>query len=253
MFLFQHFNNFDRNRLHISENNKRNIHGVPELEPKVSGRSVSPVRPITSPVSSSKNTSWHPYVKGANNNYNRLNKPLKDGYRSATPIPSFDILPASIPRIEINKAFNDKRIHCNTTSTFYDHSPRSDDSCGFFSHSTHSDSADTIPSGNAISIVDTMIPLKKITKESRWVSVHDGRPVTPYIKTVAYVPKYSNHEYVQNTYNGRNYHCNNGYNVQSKQVSYKDEKYASKANTTLKSTSSYDPCSIFVENPSYKD
>ncbi|VBB32727.1 unnamed protein product, partial [Acanthocheilonema viteae] len=146
---------------------------------KVAVRSVSPVE-SHDPVSSSKNTScYRSHVKEANSNCNRLSKPL-NSYRPITPIPSFDILPASIPRIEINKtitnAFLSSRNHYNTTATFYEHSPRSDDSYGIFSHSTHSDSGDTVPSGNAIYTGDSMIPLKKITKESRWISVHDGQP-----------------------------------------------------------------------------
>lgn len=96
------------------------------FQPKASVRSVSPLRPITSvelpdPVSSSKNTSCYSRVKEANSNCNRLNKPL-DGYRPITPIPSFDILPASIPRIEIDKVtangFSSQNQY-NTTPAFY--------------------------------------------------------------------------------------------------------------------------------------
>lgn len=32
--------------------------------------------------------------------------------------------------------------------------------------------------------------MKKIIKKSRWVSVHDGRPVSPYVETVTYEPTY---------------------------------------------------------------
>uniref|UniRef100_A0A0R3RZN3 Uncharacterized protein n=1 Tax=Elaeophora elaphi TaxID=1147741 RepID=A0A0R3RZN3_9BILA len=186
-------------------------------------RSVSPVRSITpvephDPIFSSKNTSWCPSVKEGNNNHKRLNRSL-DGYRPITPIPTFDTLPASIPRIEISKTTTNAlapRSHYNITSTFYEHSPRSDDSCGHFSHSTYSGSGDAIPSGNAISVADFMVPLKKVTKESRWISVHDGRPVSPYVKTVAYVPKYSDQECILNTHDDRNYHYNNECNLQPK-------------------------------------
>lgn len=96
------------------------------FQPKVPVRPASPVRPVTPVeplglVSSSKNTSWYPHVKETNNNYNRCNK-LSDGYRPITPIQPFDTLPASIPRIEIDKVTNNafsSGNHCNTTSTFY--------------------------------------------------------------------------------------------------------------------------------------
>ncbi|VDK88587.1 unnamed protein product [Litomosoides sigmodontis] len=218
-------------------------------------RSVKTVTSTELPdsVSSSKNT-WYSNAREINSKCKQLSKQLVD-YRPITPIPSFDVLPASIPRIVINKAITNAfppRTHYNTTSAFHEHSPRSDDSCGFFSHSTHSDSGDTMPSGSALPRATTselMIPLKKLTKESRLISVHDGRPVSPYIKTVAYVPKYSSQECLLNTYN-RNYHYNNRY---PKQVTYEDERYSSKANITSRNGSSCDSCSFFVENPLYTD
>lgn len=35
------------------------------------------------------------------------------------------------------------------------------------------------------------VPMKKIVKRSRWVSIYDGRPASPFVETVAYVPKYT--------------------------------------------------------------
>ncbi|EYB87411.1 hypothetical protein Y032_0263g590 [Ancylostoma ceylanicum] len=32
--------------------------------------------------------------------------------------------------------------------------------------------------------------MKKIIKKSRWVSIHDGRPVSPYTETVTYEPAF---------------------------------------------------------------
>ncbi|VDP17390.1 unnamed protein product, partial [Onchocerca flexuosa] len=132
-----------------------------------------------------------------------------------------------------------------------EHSPRSDDSHGHFSQSTHSDSGGAVPSLNTFPITHSNMPLKKIIKESRWVSVHDGRPVSPYVRTVAYAPKYSDQEYILN--NNRNYHYDDRYDIQSKQVTYEDERNSSKANADIKTSSMCDPCSIFIENPLYRD
>uniref|UniRef100_A0A1I8EYX8 Uncharacterized protein n=1 Tax=Wuchereria bancrofti TaxID=6293 RepID=A0A1I8EYX8_WUCBA len=199
--------------------NNELLNGAPEA----SVGPVSPVRPITSiesfsPVSSSKNTSWCQHIKEINNNNNEHSK-LFDGYRPVTPIQPFDILPVSIPRIEIDKAINNnalpsRRNHCS--DTFYEHSSRSDDSRGFVSQSSHSGSGGRVPSVNSIFVANSIGPLKKVIKESRWISVHDGRPVGPYVRTVTYVPKYSDDEYVLNACNDRNYHCNNKYNLQQK-------------------------------------
>ncbi|VDK72462.1 unnamed protein product [Onchocerca ochengi] len=280
-----YFKNLGSDESYVSEKYERNIHGVPvlgqqreyfyntyterrtygrdengelivniEKDPKVPVRPVSPVRPVTpveplNPVSSSKNASRYSHVKKTNSDYNRHNKPLDD-CRPITPIQPFDILSASIPRIDIDKVTT-PRNNCNPTSTFYEHSPRSDDSHGYFSQSTHSDSGSTVPSVNAFSIAHSNMPLKKIIKESRWISVHDGRPVSPYVRTVAYAPRYSDQEYILN--NNRNYHCDNRYNIQSKQVTYEDERYSSKPNVAMKTTNMCDPCSIFIENPLYRD
>ncbi|KAK6111928.1 hypothetical protein QQG55_45625 [Brugia pahangi] len=224
-------------------------------KPEVSVGPVSPVRPITSiesfsPVSSSKNTSWHQHIKEINNNNNEHRK-LFDGYRPVTPIQPFDILPVSIPRIEIDKAINNtfpsRQNHCN--DTFYEHSPRSDDS-RVLSQSSHSGSGGRVPSVNSISVANSIGPLKKIIKESRWISVHNGQPVSPYVRTITYVPKYSEDEYILNACNDRNYHCNNKYNLQEKQVTYEDERYSSKHNRT---TNSYGQCSLFIQNPLHSD
>uniref|UniRef100_A0A914VGJ9 Uncharacterized protein n=1 Tax=Plectus sambesii TaxID=2011161 RepID=A0A914VGJ9_9BILA len=40
---------------------------------------------------------------------------------------------------------------------------------------------------------DDYVPRKKIIKKKRWVSIHDGRPVSPYTETVSYVPSLSPH------------------------------------------------------------
>lgn len=96
---------------------------VQYFQPKrAARRSVNSVPPIelSRSLSSSKNTSCYPNVKEVNNKYGRLNKQLDD-YRPITPIPSFDILPASIPRIEINKAITNafpSRTHYSTTPAF---------------------------------------------------------------------------------------------------------------------------------------
>lgn len=40
------------------------------------------------------------------------------------------------------------------------------------------------------------VPMKKVIRKSRWVSIHDGRPVSPFVETVTYEPKYGYDSYV---------------------------------------------------------
>lgn len=56
-------------------------------------------------------------------------------------------------------------------------SPRSDDVS--FGHASPRSIA---------SYEDYIVPTKKIIKKKRWVSIYDGRPVTPYVETITYEP-----------------------------------------------------------------
>uniref|UniRef100_A0A915PCP0 Uncharacterized protein n=1 Tax=Setaria digitata TaxID=48799 RepID=A0A915PCP0_9BILA len=274
----EHFNNFTSEESHVTESYERNIHGVPELgrqreysystyserriygrnengevvvhvekNPKTPVRPVSPVRPVT-PVEASgslcfsKKTSQQLHRNDRKIAYNRRNKlSPSDGHRPVTPVQPFDILPVSIPRIEIDKAIFDVSSRKR--------SPRPDDSPGYLSHSTCPGTGGVVPSVNVISTAHSIGPLKKVTKESRWVSVYDGRPVSPYVRTVTYAPKFSNQEYM---IADKDCHCSNGHNMQPKQVTYKDESYSSRANAVTRANSR-DACSVFIENPFYSD
>jgi hypothetical protein len=37
----------------------------------------------------------------------------------------------------------------------------------------------------------TGVPMKKVIRKSRWISIHDGRPKSDFVETVHYVPAFS--------------------------------------------------------------
>uniref|UniRef100_A0AC34GHA1 Uncharacterized protein n=1 Tax=Panagrolaimus sp. ES5 TaxID=591445 RepID=A0AC34GHA1_9BILA len=140
--------------------------------PKDPVRPVSPVRPI-SPAGG------HSY--DSNNQQQQLLKPL----------PHVDILPLHIPRAKSTPSprslgsFNDQNSPKSAQS--YGHSPRSGRSSGFGSAGTPGRGAS--PAGSNISANNgSGIPMKKVIRKTRLVSIHDGRPVSPYVETVTYEP-----------------------------------------------------------------
>ncbi|TKR73140.1 hypothetical protein L596_020484 [Steinernema carpocapsae] len=145
-----------------------------EREPRDPVRPVTPVLPV-GPV-------------GPNNNENLL-RPV-----------GVDISPLHIPRINVRKQKSLSSQSPRSFSSFQDQaSPRSVS----FQMSPRSDrSAPLSPRSNASSrashtSVDSQgVPLKRVVKKSRLVSIHDGSPVSPYVETVTYVPVHQTHRAV---------------------------------------------------------
>jgi hypothetical protein len=141
-----------------------------EKDPKEPVRPVSPVRPI-SPAGE------HSY----DSTNNQLLKPL----------PHVDILPLHIPRPKSTPSprslgsFNNDQNSPKSAQSF-GHSPRSGRSSGFGSAGTPPGRG-VSPAGSNVS-GNAGIPMKKVIRKTRLVSIHDGRPVSPYVETVTYEP-----------------------------------------------------------------
>lgn len=128
-----------------------------EKDPSEPVRPVSPVRPVTP-------------VGGRNFDEDHLLKPLS----------LLDTTPLHIPR---PKSTPSPRSTLETPS--FGHSPRSGRSSGFGSAGTPQRALS--PAGSNVSGGAT-IPMKKVIRKSRLVSIHDGRPVSPFVETVTYEP-----------------------------------------------------------------
>ncbi|CAJ0610331.1 unnamed protein product [Cylicocyclus nassatus] len=125
-----------------------------EKNPSEPIRPVSPVRPVT-PV--------------GDHRHGHLLKPIQ---------------PINIPRIDVHSASpsNSPRHRGSSPRSQYAASP---------SHSANISprSISFSPRSNS-SIGSNGVPMKKIIKKSRWVSIHDGRPVSPYTETITYEPAF---------------------------------------------------------------
>uniref|UniRef100_A0A8R1DQB8 Uncharacterized protein n=1 Tax=Caenorhabditis japonica TaxID=281687 RepID=A0A8R1DQB8_CAEJA len=130
-----------------------------EKNPAEPVRPVSPVQPVA-PVGGDNSLSRH------------LLQPIQ---------------PLHIPRIDIQSA-NSSR-HASPRKLHYDEvSPRSGSINMLSPRSGHSASSRSgAGSRNSnVSVNSGNLPLKKITRKSRLVSIHDGRPVSPYRESVSY-------------------------------------------------------------------
>uniref|UniRef100_A0A9J2PKP4 SoHo domain-containing protein n=1 Tax=Ascaris lumbricoides TaxID=6252 RepID=A0A9J2PKP4_ASCLU len=190
----RHFEKLGTEESQTIETFERKIHGTPEIEPQ---------------HHYSYNTYTERRTYGRDENGEivvKIEKDPKDPVRPATPvrpvtpvgdipqehyfkaIEPFDTLPLSIPRIDIRK--NDGSKASNSPHSFSSYneqiSPRS--GVSFEQRSTRS--ARSAPISPRQVTNTSAIPMKKVTRKSRWVSIHDGRPMSPFVETVTYEPKY---------------------------------------------------------------
>ncbi|KAK0403237.1 hypothetical protein QR680_016802 [Steinernema hermaphroditum] len=147
-----------------------------EREPKDPVRPVTPVLPI-GPVGA---------AGGGHGNLLR-------------PVGGMDALPLHIPRIDVRKqkslssqsprsmsSFNEA---ASPRSVSFQMSPRSDRS----SNAPLSPRSNVSSRASRTSVDSQGVPMKRVIKKSRLVSIHDGRPVSPYVETVTYVPVQQTH------------------------------------------------------------
>ncbi|EFO97362.1 hypothetical protein GCK72_023282 [Caenorhabditis remanei] len=129
-----------------------------EKNPAEPVRPASPVRPVT-PVGGENSLSRH------------LLQPIQ---------------PLHIPRIDIQPA-NSSR-HASPRHKYDDVSPRSGSINMLSPRSGHSASSRSGAGSRQsnVSVNSANLPMKKVTKKSRWVSIHDGRPVSPYTEKVSF-------------------------------------------------------------------
>ncbi|KAK6031990.1 hypothetical protein OSTOST_01836 [Ostertagia ostertagi] len=135
-----------------------------ELVVKIEKNPADPIRPVT-PV--------RPVSPVGDHRHSHLLKPIQ---------------PLTIPRIDVRSAtpsqHSSRRSQGPTTPrSHYVTSP---------SHSANISprSVSFSPQSNSSGSSSKSNPMKKIIKKSRWVSVHDGRPVSPYTETVTYEPAF---------------------------------------------------------------
>ncbi|KAH7727999.1 Protein T20B5.2 [Aphelenchoides avenae] len=140
-----------------------------EKDPKEPVRPVSPVRPVT-----------------------RLGRETD----VVQPISHMDTLPLHIPRIP--ELTNRNRSRHSDRSSVIHRSPvfLTADSSRSYGTSSGNSSASISPRSGAISadsqvsVGANSVPLKKVIRKSRMVSIYDGRPVSPYVESVHYEPAY---------------------------------------------------------------
>uniref|UniRef100_A0A7E4ZV20 ZM domain-containing protein n=1 Tax=Panagrellus redivivus TaxID=6233 RepID=A0A7E4ZV20_PANRE len=190
------FKKIGSEEVHTVESFERKVHGTPYSDPKrefstnqyterrTYGRDqngeivvaiekdpkepVTPVRPVT-PVGGHnyEDTSSAPHL-------------LK-------PLPYVDTAPLHIPRPKSSPSRSSANsfVDQQNSPLSYGHSPRSGRSSGFGSAGTPARALS--PAGSHVSTING-VPVKRVIRKSRLVSIHDGRPVSPYVETVTYEP-----------------------------------------------------------------
>uniref|UniRef100_A0A1I7TZS0 ZM domain-containing protein n=1 Tax=Caenorhabditis tropicalis TaxID=1561998 RepID=A0A1I7TZS0_9PELO len=131
-----------------------------EKNPAEPVRPASPVRPVT-PVGGENSLSRH------------LLQPIQ---------------PLHIPRIDIQPANSSRHASPRHKLQYDEVSPRSGSINMLSPRSGHSASSRSGAGSRQsnVSVNSANLPMKKVTKKSRWVSIHDGRPVSPYTEKVSF-------------------------------------------------------------------
>ncbi|CAI5455203.1 unnamed protein product [Caenorhabditis angaria] len=171
---------------HTIETFERKIHGTPHSEPQRQ-------------VSSKQYTERRTYGRDENGEIVvKVERDPSDPVRPASPVRPISpvggdsmarhllqpIQPLHIPRIDIQPA-NSSR-NASPRNRHYDEvSPRSG-SINILSPRSASSRSGAASRNSNISVNSANLPMKKVTKKSRWVSIHDGRPVSPYRESVSY-------------------------------------------------------------------
>uniref|UniRef100_A0A183UPM4 Erbb2 interacting protein n=1 Tax=Toxocara canis TaxID=6265 RepID=A0A183UPM4_TOXCA len=186
-----------------------------EKDPKDPVRPATPVRPVT---------------------------PVGNIPEQLKPIEPFDTLPLSIPRIDIRKNAGSRlseQVSPRSGVSFEQRSMRS----------ARSAPVSPRPPSN-VGSQDGLIPMKKVIRKSRWVSVHDGRPVSPFVETVTYEPKYPT---VDRSYQRSANYSSADNILKSRQVSYYDDDRYRTHRSQYSHNNYIDECAYIVENPIYRD
>ncbi|CAP34238.2 Protein CBG16159 [Caenorhabditis briggsae] len=129
-----------------------------EKNPAEPVRPASPVRPVT-PVGEEHSLSRH------------LLQPIQ---------------PLHIPRIDIQPANSSRHASPRHKMQYDEVSPRSGSINMLSPRSGASSRSGAGSRQSNVSVNSQNLPMKKVTKKSRWVSIHDGRPVSPYTEKVSF-------------------------------------------------------------------
>ncbi|XGW02801.1 hypothetical protein V3C99_014659 [Haemonchus contortus] len=179
-----------------------------EIVVKIEKNPRDPVRPV-SPVL--------PVEPVGNHRHAHLLKPIQ---------------PLTIPRIDVRSATpsHDGSWHSQGPITQRSHYVTSP------SHSANVSprSVSFSPQSNSSGGSNKSNPMKKIIKKARWVSIHDGRPVSPFTETVTYEPAFPQRYSSAPSLSGRSAVSSN-----SLSLSPRRESNGS--------------CSYIVQNPLYHD
>ncbi|CAD6185314.1 unnamed protein product [Caenorhabditis auriculariae] len=210
---------------HTIETFERKVHGTPHREPERQ-------------FSSKQYTERRTYGRDENGEIVvKIERDPSDPVRPATPVrpvsPVGDhmsrallqpIQPLHIPRVDVSNS-----RHASPRNRHYDEvSPRSASIHMLSPRSAASGSPRSGPLSpkSTSSTASASLPLKKVTKKSRWVSIHDGRPVSPYKETVTYEVAYPDRH--------------SSSSVRSASISPRTSRHPSE-------------CAYIMENPLYQD
>lgn len=176
---------------HTIETFERRIHGTPHSEPQRQ-------------VSSKQYTERRTYGRDENGEIVvKIEKNPAEPVRPASPVRPVTpvggenalsrqllqpIQPLHIPRIDIQPANSSRHASPRHKLQYDEVSPRSGSINMLSPRSGHSASSRSGAGSRQsnVSVNSANLPMKKITKKSRWVSIHDGRPVSPYTEKVSF-------------------------------------------------------------------
>lgn len=176
---------------HTIETFERRIHGTPHSEPQRQ-------------VSSKQYTERRTYGRDENGEIVvKIEKNPAEPVRPASPVRPVTpvggenelsrhllqpIQPLHIPRIDIQPANSSRHASPRHKLQYDEMSPRSGSINMLSPRSGHSASSRSGAGSRQsnVSVNSANLPMKKVTKKSRWVSIHDGRPVSPYTEKVSF-------------------------------------------------------------------
>ncbi|PIC15710.1 hypothetical protein B9Z55_022578 [Caenorhabditis nigoni] len=180
---------------HTIETFERRIHGTPHSEPQRQ-------------VSSKQYTERRTYGRDENGEIVvKIEKNPAEPVRPASPVRPVTpvgeehslsrhllqpIQPLHIPRIDIQPANSSRHASPRHKMQYDEVSPRSGSINMLSPRSGHSASSRSGAGSRQsnVSVNSQNLPMKKVgtqvTKKSRWVSIHDGRPVSPYTEKVSF-------------------------------------------------------------------
>ncbi|KAI6191657.1 hypothetical protein M3Y97_00251700 [Aphelenchoides bicaudatus] len=200
------------------ETGREEVHTIEAYEKRVHGENVEPTRQFSTNAYTERRT----YGRDENGEVVvKIDKNPRDPVKPVSPVrpfgaasnsggssehvlrplPNFETTPLHIPRVDTRNSNKHGALSPgSTTIQWHDQvsprsapsprpavSPRSGQSSGFGSRPASANSTDHPIAAN--------VPMKKITRKSRLVSIYDGRPVSDYVEKVHFEPADDQYEF----------------------------------------------------------